>query len=516
MTVKKHDYRKWTLLRKVVQGVALVGFLALFAAAPLKVWSPQVVNLPMRLDPLAMLAQAIASREFLAGSALALIVVALTFVFGRAWCGWLCPLGTVLDLFPLKKASRSTAKILPGLGPQGSWRRWKYLLLLLILSMALFGNLTLLIFDPLAILERSLTSSIWPALDRMVTTAESALVRVPFLEELVMQFDALVRPALLPERPIFTHNAALFAGFFAGVIALNLVAQRFWCRYLCPLGGLLGFLSKLALFRRQVSEDCKGCKLCFTACPTGTIDPEKGYASDPAECTLCLDCLEACPRSDITVNLKPVLEPWRPAYDPSRRQALLSLAAAATSVAIFRSDWLHLQPSPYQIRPPGAMEDELTSRCIRCGECLRACPTGVLQPSIAEAGMEGLWTPILITRLGYCDFACNACGQVCPTQAIPALPLEEKRLQVMGKAYIDENRCIAWADHTDCIVCEEMCPLPEKAIQLEEQQISLLNGTQRTIKLPQVLRERCIGCGICEYKCPVVGEAAIRVRVTLQ
>jgi formate hydrogenlyase subunit 6/NADH:ubiquinone oxidoreductase subunit I len=130
--------------------------------------------------------------------------------------------------------------------------------------------------------------------------------------------------------------------------------------------------------------------------------------------------------------------------------------------------------------------------------------------------MEGLWTPILITRLGYCDFACNACGQVCPTQAIPALPLEEKRLQVMGKAYIDENRCIAWADHTDCIVCEEMCPLPEKAIQLEEQQISLLNGTQRTIKLPQVLRERCIGCGICEYKCPVVGEAAIRVRVTLQ
>jgi formate hydrogenlyase subunit 6/NADH:ubiquinone oxidoreductase subunit I len=105
----------------------------------------------------------------------------------------------------------------------------------------------------------------------------------------------------------------------------------------------------------------------------------------------------------------------------------------------------------------------------------------------------------------------NACGQVCPVNAIPALNLEEKRQQVIGKAYIDQNRCIAWADKTDCIVCEEMCPLPVKAIQLVEASVINAEGSSVTVKQPQVNRERCIGCGICEYKCPLSSEAAIRV-----
>jgi NAD-dependent dihydropyrimidine dehydrogenase PreA subunit len=144
---------------------------------------------------------------------------------------------------------------------------------------------------------------------------------------------------------------------------------------------------------------------------------------------------------------------------------------------------------------------------------MRACPTQALQSAVPEAGLEGIWTPGLVPRLGYCDYACNACGQVCPVQAIPPLSLEAKRLEVIGKAYIDQDRCIAWADHKDCIVCEEMCPLPEKAIQLEETQVWAPDNNRVTVKLPHVLREQCIGCGICEYKCPVNGEAAIRVFV---
>lgn len=509
----KSKVKNWLLARKIAQAVALIGFLGLFILAPSGIFPPALTNLPMRLDPLAMLAQTIASRAFLAGSALALLVIVLTLLFGRFWCGWICPLGTVLDLFPIKKASRKSAELPLALGARGSWRRVKYVLVLLILGMALFGNLTLLSFDPLAILERSLTSAIWPAIEKVITATEATLVRVPFLESAVMQFDALVRPAFLPDRQLFARSTALFAGFLVGLVALNALAERFWCRYLCPLGGFLGFLSKFALFRRRVSEDCKGCKLCSTACPTGTINPENGYRSDPAECTMCLDCLEACPRSDISIHLKAGIAPIYPAYDPSRRQALVSLAASAGAVAVFHSDWLKMTPSPYQLRPPGAMEDELMSRCIRCSECLRICPTSALQPALQEAGLEGLWTPVLLPRLGYCDYACHACGEICPTKAIPPLPLEVKREQVIGKAYIDENRCIAWSDHTECIVCEEMCPLPEKAIQLEERLVDRLDGSQITISLPHVLRERCIGCGICEYKCPVKGESAIRVRV---
>ena len=114
-------------------------------------------------------------------------------------------------------------------------------------------------------------------------------------------------------------------------------------------------------------------------------------------------------------------------------------------------------------------------------------------------------------RAGYCDYSCNACGQICPVQAIPPLSLEEKREQVIGKAYIDENRCIAWVDREDCIVCEEMCPVPDKAIVLQEAQLLNSDGEPVTVQQPHVVRERCIGCGICEYKCPVSGEAAIRV-----
>jgi formate hydrogenlyase subunit 6/NADH:ubiquinone oxidoreductase subunit I len=115
--------------------------------------------------------------------------------------------------------------------------------------------------------------------------------------------------------------------------------------------------------------------------------------------------------------------------------------------------------------------------------------------------------------LGYCDYSCNACGQICPTQAIPPLSLDEKRLQVVGKAYIDKNRCLAWSDHQPCIVCEEMCPLPQKAIQLEKQEVWGPDGIPVRVQLPHVLRETCIGCGICEYKCPVSGDSAIRVYI---
>jgi NAD-dependent dihydropyrimidine dehydrogenase PreA subunit len=142
---------------------------------------------------------------------------------------------------------------------------------------------------------------------------------------------------------------------------------------------------------------------------------------------------------------------------------------------------------------------------------MKVCPTTVLQPALTEAGMEGVWTPVLATRLGYCDYGCKACGDICPTDAIPTLSLEEKRLQVLGLARVDQSRCLPWAYNTPCIVCEEMCPIPEKAIQLEEVTISDAEGHETVLQRPYVIRELCIGCGICEYKCPMLGEAAIRV-----
>jgi ferredoxin len=142
---------------------------------------------------------------------------------------------------------------------------------------------------------------------------------------------------------------------------------------------------------------------------------------------------------------------------------------------------------------------------------MKVCPTSGLQPVLFEAGLEGVWTPRLVPRLGHCEYGCNACGQICPSGAIPPLDLARKRESVIGLAAIDRNRCLPWAHGTPCIVCEEMCPVPEKAIRLEKVTVPDDRGEPATVQRPYVLDDLCIGCGICEYQCPVEGEAAILV-----
>ena len=161
---------------------------------------------------------------------------------------------------------------------------------------------------------------------------------------------------------------------------------------------------------------------------------------------------------------------------------------------------------------------------------MKVCPTNVIQPAVFDAGVEGFFTPQMDFRRGYCDWNCNECGKVCPTQAIRELTLEEKRLKVIGRAYIDRNTCIPWSEGRDCLVCQELCPTPEKAIVFDTgggkgrrragsgagSDAGSGAGQHAGVKLPSVVPERCIGCGICEYNCPVANEVAIRVRSTEQ
>jgi polyferredoxin len=496
--------RLYTRIRRAVQIVALSAFLAAFLAARRGAALSGLANVPMRLDPLAALANALAGREFLADMLLSLLVVALTLGFGRAWCGWLCPLGTLLDVFaPRRKRVRALERAEP-------LRKVKTLLLLVVLTSALLGSLSLMILDPLTLLTRSLASGAWPALDRLVLALETGMYRLPPLAPLVARIDSVLRPAVFAADPLPSRAALGFGLLFAAILGLDWVAERFWCRYLCPLGGLLGLLSRVAIARRHVSTSCNACGACAHVCPTATIRVDRQFESDPAECTMCLECLAACPRKGIEFTPSRGLAPGMD-YDPRRRELLVALGGAVAGTALLRSQPASPVGQPHWVQPPGAREQGLIGKCLRCGECTRACPTGAIHPAIAEAGIEGLWTPVLVLRLGYCDFSCTAWGDICPVSAIPRLDLAVKRRTVIGVAYIDKDRCIAWADLGDCIVCEEMCPLPEKAIVLDRVEVTRADGTRATVQQPRVLREQCIGCGICENKCPLSGQAAIRV-----
>lgn len=510
---KKLSPENWLRLRKVSQVIFLFLFLVVFLWSRREFYlnpslesgvKERLVNLPLQLDPLAMLAQSIASRKVLSGSLLALLTIGISLSLGRVWCGWFCPVGTVLDWIPLRSWKKKSPAVSEKL------RGTKYILLLMILFAAILGNLSLMILDPLTIGYRTLTAAVWPLLDKVITAVELTLFRVPFLAPAVGGFDSLIRPVIFPAHPAVYRFGWLYGGFFLLLVALNAIAPRFWCRYLCPLGGLLGICGKFSLVHCEISESCSQCRSCMPACPTGAIQQGDHVYCDPGECTMCMVCAVDCPTDQVSFPAKTSQFLQQP-YDIDRRKVLYSLGATAVGVGLLESKWIDQTPSLKMIRPPGVINEDLLSTCIRCGECSTVCPTNAIQMAVFDGGVEGFWTPVLVPRIGYCDYSCNACGQVCPVEAIPPLTVDTKRQQVIGKAEIDRTRCLPWADDQECIVCEEMCPIADKAIRLEIFYIRKEDGEIIALQRPQVIPHLCIGCGICEYKCPVDGSAAIQV-----
>jgi len=142
---------------------------------------------------------------------------------------------------------------------------------------------------------------------------------------------------------------------------------------------------------------------------------------------------------------------------------------------------------------------------------MKVCLKNALYPATWQSGIEGFYTPVVIPRLGYCEYNCTLCGQVCPTAAIPDLSVENKQCEVLGKAVFDKNHCLPFAKKTDCIVCEEHCPIPDKAIRSREVMMTGPDGAERIVKEPYVVEDICNGCGICENVCPLETKAGIQV-----
>lgn len=454
------------------------------------------VNGFFRANPLTAVTTLLATKTYLPLLLPGLLTLFFTLCLGRFFCGWLCPLGTLLDLF--------TARIGKTVPPRWLGGRVKYWLLLPLLGASIF-NLNLAgLLDPIAILLRGLTFCLHPLLGDSVRGSWRALYGVMGEKrDLLAPGYTLVSGYLLPFREALYPLAFASAGLLVLVIFLERYGERTWCRLLCPLGTLLGIASRFSPLQRTPSAPCSACNRCAEVCPAG-FDRELMRSE---ECLACMACEAACPTGRVRFYFgpsrgeKPLME---------RRLLLGGLFSGFFLARLFR--FRDPQQQSRLLRPPGVRsEDEFLKKCVRCGECMKVCLRSALYPAMGQAGLEGLYTPVLTPRLGYCEYNCTLCGQVCPTGAIPDLAPAEKKREVIGKAVFDKNHCLPFARRIDCIVCEEHCPVPSKAIRSEQVMLTGFDGHRVSVKQPYVVEELCNGCGICENVCPLEGKAGIEV-----
>lgn len=436
----------------------------------------------LMLDPLVSLSTAIASRSWIASLACAGIILAVCLLIPRGFCGYICPLGTTIDLFDWAVGGRITRWKLKD-HRRGWWVHLKYYLLFSCLVAAVCG-----------VLVTGLVAAI-----PVVTRA----------------FLFLVKPVELGLAKGWYLNTGFNAGhvvsvlLFLAVLALGLFRRRFWCQYVCPTGAVFSLGNLFRTSERKVESTCISCNKCVQVCPFDAIKPD--FTTRTADCTLCQTCGGVCPTHSIKfvdrwdrTNLKPVEAP--PGYFPSRRGFLASLAAGALAgTARVWSRGSVQQP----VRPPGSLpEEQFLQACIRCGECFQACPNDVLQPMGFEQGFIGLWTPRVVANWAGCEPTCNNCGQVCPTGAIRPLPMEEKRAARMGLARV-ESHCLPLAGREACQLCVDECNAAGyRAIEFMRVHPELdasgnpIEGSG--FSAPVVLADKCVGCGLCQTRCHMV------------
>ncbi len=494
---------------------------------------------------------------------LGFVILALSFFLGRFFCSFICPLGTIFHFVSwLSQNKKISEKI--KVNKYSFLQIYKFSLLIILLTCALFGGLQIGLFDPISLLTRTSAVFIYPAIDSKLFAGGNYVF----------------------------PTAPLIVAFFTLILLLNVYRPRFWCRYVCPLGALLGLAAKVTpggLVRDE--KKCTNCGLCTSKC-VGACEPEKTVIK--SECLMCFNCVDICPEKAIewkwlnppcplykrgneihqggkdgVVPTKvplldkegcpqdgvvPVIQQPNNPSTFSNNPSNEITCACRTVIQESNSSEKNPPDSPFRkggvnrrlfigsiiggigsffalrlggatakrgyekrIRPPGSLnEEEFLARCLKCGECVKICPTNGIQPAISEAGVEGFLSPILKMEIGYCELNCTLCGQVCPTGAIERIKIADKvggkdnPPIKMGTAFVDRSRCIPWTLGRECLVCQEVCPVSPKAIYEVEEEMEF-RGKIIKIKRPYVDYEKCIGCGLCQHECPITDKAGIRV-----
>lgn len=435
--------------------------------------------------------------------ALNLVVIAglviLTLLFGRLYCSVICPLGIMQDGFAW-------------LGKKSKPNRYAYskpknllrytLLAIMVVSIIAGISAIVVLLAPYSVYGRivsNIFAPVWVQANNLLAKWAESHNSYAFYT-----VDVWLKSGL-------TLGIAVITFIFLGILAWR--NGRTYCNTICPVGTVLGFLSRFSLFRPAIdTSKCVNCNLCARNCKAACIDIKGGQKIDYSRCVTCFDCIEKCNKGAVSYTYrrtKNTVNDDKPAND-SRRQFLSVTATIATAAAVHAQDKtvdgglavITDKKAPKRatrIVPPGAKGLwNLSSHCTACQLCVSVCPNDVLRPS---AGIAHFMQPESSYERGYCRPECVRCSEVCPAGAIlPITTADKSSIQIGHAVWVKEN-CIPLTDGVECGNCARHCPV--KAIKMVK--------SDKGVKIPVVNTERCIGCGACENLCPSRPFSAIYV-----
>lgn len=410
-------------------------------------------------------------------------LILLTLIFGRVYCSFLCPLGTLQDIFIALSRMMGFRKKHSFQKPRSLLR---YSLLGITVITVALGSMSLLnLFDPYSMTGRMITQFVHPPLFFIYNS----------IIHLLKHFDIYLFAR--DTAPLVLSTLAVTIAFFILILTMSLKYGRLYCNTLCPVGDLLGLISHISLYKWTIDKTgCSACLRCEEVCKAGCMDTQN-VVIDQSRCVGCFNCLNACPQSLIRFSCS-AGQNAAASWSPARRSVLIgSLAAAGSFLLAFNSGIRHLLHPAHTtiappITPPGSVSlEHFTQSCTACHLCVSTCPTRVITPSLSSYGISGFLQPKMNYPNSLCEYECNVCGRVCPTGAILPLSPEEKQVTQIGEVDLLKDKCVVYVKNENCGACVEVCPTHT---------ITFID--KGNILYPEVDNHYCIGCGACSHACP--------------
>ena len=433
-----------------------------------------------------------------------LMLVVATLVLGRVYCSVICPLGIMQDIFA--RFGRMRRKYRYNYSPALTWLR---VMMLGVMTAAVITGIHVIVallapYSAYGRIAQNFLSPVWGWLNNCLAYGAERLDSYAF----------------------YGVDVWLRSGITLGVAAVTLVVLgwlswrngRTYCNTVCPVGTVLGTISRFSLFRPVIdTAKCNACGLCARNCKSACIDP-KAHKIDYSRCVACMDCIDTCRHGAISYTFRRTkvapAPDATPATDSSRRTFLVATATIGAAAALKAQEKtvdgglaaITAKKCPERrtsIVPAGAQGlKNVDSHCTACQLCVAACPNGVLRPS---GSAVRLMQPEAGYERGYCRPECTRCSEVCPTGAILPVTREQKTAIQVGHAVWVAANCVPLTDGHECGNCARHCPAG--AIQM----VASDPHDENSVKIPVVNDSRCIGCGACENLCPARPFSAIYV-----